>query len=41
MSAARSIESISTGFCLHAFVQNHVVQEQITQLLELSDLQEN
>ena len=27
--------------CLHVFVQNNAVQEQITQLLELSDLQEN
>jgi hypothetical protein len=37
MSAAPSIESISTDICLHVFVQNCVVEEQITQLLELSN----
>ena len=40
MSTARSIESISTDIYLHVFVQHHVAEEQITQLLELSDLQQ-
>ena len=40
MSTARSIESISTDICLHVFVEHHIAEEQITQLLELSDLQQ-